>query len=283
MKAAALRSSWSLSADKAIDDRIILSSDVADLPAIEAPDILAVLAIARPEPWIETLTKAVCDGSFVVPRFILDGVTFPEIKRFLSQLLSSDSRSDTALAKEIRNALRDDLLHLTAHCGELTGAKRFHFRFFTDIPNTRCSFHVDVTPPGAPTTALIRVYCGARTQYVHPDNLTSWEDFHAWEYLRKRQVLAVWNARERHDAAEEMRAAARLSRLDARPDFLHHPDEVHTVPQNAIIACKFVDTQFVRDCVHVRARAARGWIHRSPMSGAPRCVVTINATNTNSH
>jgi hypothetical protein len=253
-------------------DRILGTSGVGDLSPVLAPDVLAVIAAAKPEPWIETLATAVGHGGFVVPRSILDGVSLSEIARFLSGVLNAG-----ALPAEARSALRDDLLRLVAACGDLTFATRFRFRFFTDIPNTRCSYHVDVVPPGSPTTALIRVYCGAQTEYVDPDNVTSWEDFHAWEFLRKRQVLAAAAARGRQDPTAEVRAMSRLTRLDAKPHFMVTADDVRTVPAHALVACKFVDSQHLLDCTHLRARSARGWIHRSPMSGVPRCVATVSA------
>jgi hypothetical protein len=270
----ALGLDWSSQRGKArpLDDRIVVVSSGDSLSSILEPEVLAVLAATPPEPWIERLSAAVRDGDLVVPRSILDGVTLPDIARFLSDALKAG-----ALAADIRNALREDLLELVATCGALTGAGRFHFRFFTDVPNDRCSFHVDIVAPGAPTVGLIRVYCGAQTDYVDPNNLTSWEDFHAWEYLRKREALAAAEARGRRDIAAEARALSRLTRMDARPRFMIDVSNLHTVAAHTLVACKFVDSRHLLDRTHVRARSARGWIHRSPMSGSPRCVATVNA------
>jgi hypothetical protein len=256
-------------------DRIVSIQGEQEIGCILAPDVVAVIAEpARAEPWIEELADAVSKGSFVVPRAILDGVMLSEIAAFLSQALETPQ-----LSRALRAGLRDDLLDLAERCAQLTGSERLRFRFFTDNPNGRCSYHIDVVPPGAPTAALIRVYCGARTEYVDPGNVTSWEDFYAWEFTRKRTVLAAADARARSDLASEERALSRLARLDSRPSFLIDPSEVEIVPPDALVACKFVDSQHLLDCTHVRANAARGWIHRSPMSGAVRCVATVNALN----
>jgi hypothetical protein len=234
---------------------------------------MAVILMRRaPLVWIDALTTAVKAGSFVVPRTILDGVTFSEIADFISTTLR-----ESPLSPEAASGLRDDLLDLVSRCAELTNANRFRFRFFTDIPNCRCSYHVDVVPPKAPTTALLQVFCGARTEYVSPANLKSWEEFYSWEFLRKQQVVALSEARAYHDLAGEERSAARLERLDARLSFLVRPAPPEVVPANTIVACKFVDSQYLWDCTHLRARSARGWIHRSPMVGDSRCVASVSA------
>ena len=257
-----------------VHDRILSTARADDLSFILLPDVLAVIASLKPEAWIEELSTAVSDGSFVVNRSILDGVSISEIARFLSEVSNASS-----LPLSVRTALRDDVLGLATTCADLTSATRFRFRFFTDIPNTRCSYHVDVVASGSPTTALIRVYCGARTEYVEPSNVVSWEDFYAWEFLRKQQFQAVAEARARQDAAAEERAKSRLARLDAKPYFLIQAENVCTVPSHALVACKFVDGKHLLDRTHVQARSARGWIHRSPMAGVPRCVATVNAIN----
>jgi hypothetical protein len=257
-----------------VHDRIISTPRADDLSFILLPDVQAVIASLKPEAWIEELSTAVSNGSFVVKRSILDGVSISGIALFLSEVLNASS-----LAPSVRTALYDDVLGLATTCADLTGATRFRFRFFTDIPNTRCSYHVDVVPSGSPTTALIRVYCGARTEYIEPSNVVSWEDFYAWEFRRKQQVQAVAEARARQDAAAEERAKSRLARLDAKPHFLIQPENVFTVPPHTLVACKFVDGKHLLDRTHVQARSARGWIHRSPMAGVPRCVATVNAIN----
>ena len=154
-----------------------------DIACVLDSDVVAVIAEpSRAEPWIEELSRAVSSGDFVVPRTILDGVAVADIAQFLSQLLDASRLPDAP-----RAALRADLLSLAACCADLTGAKRLRFRFFTDVPNGRCSYHVDVVPPGAPTSALIRVYCGARTEYVDPGNLASWEEFYSWSSRESAQ------------------------------------------------------------------------------------------------
>jgi len=253
-------------------DCVISVRDRKDIACILDPDVVAVIAEpSRVEPWTEELSYAVSRGECAVPRTILDGVALADIAQFLSQLLDASRLPDA-----LRTALRADLLSLAACCADLTGAKRLRFRFFTDIPNGRCSYHVDVVPPGAPTAALIRVYCGARTEYVDPGNVASWEEFYSWEYTRKREVQAAAEARARSDLAAEERALYRLDRLDSKLSFLIRPSDFRIVPPHALVACKFVDSKLLSDCTHVRARAARGWIHRSPMSGTARCVATVN-------
>jgi hypothetical protein len=255
-------------------DRVVVISDWQDLRKILDLRILAVILLAKQRPaWVEELASAVSSASFVVPRTILANATPEEVSDSVAKRLE-----DSPLSPGARQALREDMELLVHHCGELTGSKRFRFRFFTDTPNCRCSYHVDAVPPRAPTTALIRVYCGAPTEFVIPSNLTCWEDFYSYVFRRDQQVKAIATARQSGDSAAEAVASAKLSKLENSPPFLIQSDAPpQTVPTGALVACKFVDSYYLWGSTHVHARSARGWIHRSPMTGDPRFVATVNA------
>jgi hypothetical protein len=253
--------------------RVIVTSDRQRLRDVLASDVLAVILEARSRPrWVKELAAAVGTLKFVLPRTILAAASIDEIAICVTTRLN-----EAGLSSQVRAALFRDLLDLVGSCATFTGSTRFRFRLFTDVPNCRCSYHVDAVPPNVPTTALVRVYCGARTQYVTPSNLKSWEDFYSYVFMRKQQLTAVADAQARCDLAAEERATARLLRLDERPPFLLQADTPEQVPPDATVACKFVDSRSLWGGTHLRTRAARGWIHRSPMFGEPRFVATVNA------
>jgi hypothetical protein len=255
-------------------DRVIVTSNRQYLQDILAPGVLAVIVTALGKPaWIEELTALVMTAKFVIPRTIYPDATIDKTATSVTTMFK-----DSPLSSGVRDALCEDLIGLVSCCADLTGAARFRLRFFTDVPNCRCSYHVDAVPPRAPTTALVRVYCGACTEYVTPSNLTCWEDFYSYVYMRKRELDAIAVARERVDLTAEARAAARLARLDERPPFLSRPIAPERVPPDSLVACKFVDSRDLWGGTHVRARSAHGWIHRSPMVGEPRFVATVNAS-----
>jgi hypothetical protein len=253
--------------------RVIVTSDTQRLRDIVAPDVLAVILEPRSRPtWVRELAAVVTTQKFVMPRTILDDVSIDEIASCVTTQLSR-----AVLSSDVSAALCRDLMHLVDSCANLTGSTRFRFRFFTDVPNCRCSYHVDVVPPNVPTTALVRVYCGACTEYVVPSNLKSWEDFYSYVFLRKQHLNAITDAQARCDLAAEERATAWLLRLDEQPPFLIQSDAREHVPPDSTVVCKFVDSRYLWGGTHVRSNAARGWIHRSPMFGDPRFVATINA------
>jgi Protein of unknown function (DUF1826) len=255
-------------------EHVVVTSDWINLRQILEPDVLAVILTGSQRPaWIGELASVVRSSQFVVPRMILADATADEIADSLASRFF-----DSPLSSEAQQGLREDMESLVRRCSDLTGSKRFRFRFFTDKPNCRCSYHVDTVPPGVPTTALIRVYCGAPTEYVMPSNLTCWEDFYSYIFQRSQQAKAIAKAREVSDLASEMLAQARLNKLDERPLFLIRPDiPPQTVSPNALVACKFVDSHYLWGGAYLHARSAHGWIHRSPMAGEPRFVASVNA------
>jgi hypothetical protein len=254
-------------------DRIVVTWDQQGLKEINAPDVLAVILITEDRPvWIDELAADVRAGRLVVPRTILANATAYEIEMCVARRLDG-----APVSSETKQALCEDLVKLVSTCAELTGSYKFRFRLFTDIPNCRCSFHVDTVPAGVPTTALIHVYCGARTEYVAPSSLTCWEDFYSYVYYRQQLVRRIGAARAQGDSGAEALAGARLARLEEQPPFLVQPGALETVPREGLVACKFVDSQYLWGGTHLRARSARGWIHRSPMVGEARLVATVNA------
>ncbi len=255
-------------------DQVILTSDRQAIRQILDPGSLAVILLAsQPPNWLDELQYKVNTGQFVVPRTIIDEASEAEVVECVANCLDHSS-----LSLEARQELQREIESLVGTCHDLTGSNLFRFRMFTDTPNCRCSYHIDSVPTGVSTTALIRVFCGAATEYVPPENLRSWEDFYSYFFRRSRLAKAWTAARESRDSAAEFEAEAKLRRLDESASFLTRPElPPQEVPANALVACKFVDSRFLSGIVHLKARSARGWIHRSPMAGHSRFVATVNA------
>jgi hypothetical protein len=257
-------------------DCVSIASDPSALDCILEPNVLAVFVVGEQRPaWMAELEQTVLSRSFVQPRVILDGAEIAEIAGRVDLELGK-----SPLSAVTRSALAADLVGLVERCAQLTASSRFRFRFFTDSPNCRCSYHVDVVPPSTPVTALLKVYCGARTQYLEPSNLSSWEDFYSYVFRRERVMRELARAKEQRDAYAEAKAEETLDRLDRRLPFVKAPaSQAATVPADAIVACKFVDSRHLWGATYVNTHAAHGWIHRSPMTGADRFVATVNAVS----
>ncbi|TMQ04286.1 MAG: DUF1826 domain-containing protein [Deltaproteobacteria bacterium] len=246
---------------------IVHARDEQELDRIIEPSVQAVIYQPPSLPaWLGAVAGAVERGALAVPRTTLASARRDELAAWLEHHVPVG-----AVADEVRAALIEDVLAMSDRLAIRTGGGRFLMRIFTGAPSTECGFHVDTVPPGAPVWGLLRVYNGAGTAYIEPDNLDSVAAF--YRYLGRRERLA----RERREAraAGDGAAAARLESeivaLDARPAFLHRPQDIHVAPAGAIVAFKHLDIR-LHWSSHGRAAA---WIHCSPMAGAPRLVVNL--------
>ena len=241
--------------------RILHTNTERDMNRIVERDVQAVIysSLKLPE-WLVALSAAVDKGVIQIPRTILHSVTHAQIRVWLDHHLPEQT-----------SALKDDILGLCDRVAVLTGSEQFQFRIFTETPTTNCGFHVDTVPPGAPAIGALRVYCGAGTEYVDPENVKSMQEF--YRYLGRRERLE----REREEAhcesnqASLKRVALEISRLDEELAFLLRSGEVHVTPVAAIVMFKHLDIRF-HWSDHSKSLA---WIHCSPMAGRQRLVVNV--------
>jgi len=153
---------------------------------------------------------------------------------------------------------------------------RFHFRIFAAAPTTNCGFHVDTVAPGAVKWGLVRVYNGAGTEYVDPNDVVSMRDF--YRYLSRRERLE----RERGEAQgcgnteRFARLEAEIQILDQEHAFLTPRGKVQVAPSRSIVAFKHLDVS-LHWSDHSKALA---WIHCSPMRGRARLVVNVAGAST---
>jgi hypothetical protein len=253
----------------AADAVILTTFESEDLRQAILPHVQAVICVPRhPSDWLTEVAEAVQLGGFRVERTERRGVTLAEIDAWIDTCLPWD-----ALGGRAGIALRTDLHDTVALASRLTGAEAFTFRALTDLPNARCGFHVDTVPPGAPTCGVLRVFCGATTDYVLPDNVTGVRDFYRFLAHRERLVRDASEAAGRGDTASASRARDQCAQLDTELQFLARPQEILTVPPGAVVCFKCIEvSQHWSD--HPKASA---WIHRSPMSGNRRFVLNVSA------
>jgi Protein of unknown function (DUF1826) len=248
---------------------IVRTRDEGELARIVEPHVQAVIYEPQPLPsWLAMVATAVESRALVVPRTVLPQANADEIAAWLSEHLR-----DGAVAPDVRDALFDDVLALVTRLGRSTGATRFMLRIFTAAPTTECAFHVDTVPPGAPPWGLLRVYNGAGTGFVEPDNVTSMAAFYRYLGRRERLERERRAARADGDAAAFDRLEGEIARLDGACSFLEHPDEVFVAPAGAIVAFKHLPAG-LHWTPHTSAKA---WIHCSPMHGAARLVVNVTS------
>jgi hypothetical protein len=255
-----------LDSDRAV---IVRTLDERDLRRIVDPHVAAVIyepqAVAS---WLAPLAAAVESGVFVVPRTLLPNAGADEIAAWLATHLP-----DCGAAPDVREALVDDIRALVARVAEGTGASRFMLRIFTAAPTTECGFHVDTVPPGAPPWGLLRVYNGAGTRFVEPDNVTSLAEFYRYLGRRERLERERRVARGEGNADDCHRLEREIAQLDGACAFLKRPDDIPVAPAGAIVAFKHLDVR-----LHWTAHAkAKAWIHCSPMRGVPRLVVNVSS------
>jgi hypothetical protein len=248
---------------------VVRTTEAADLEQIRLPQVQAVVWMPAQLPaWCDVLAAAVQDGSFEVPRAIIDDATLTDVGGWLEARLPTG-----VVAPEVREALERDVLALVDRQRALTGASRFMVRALTAAPNQQCGYHVDTVAPGAPTCGLLRVYNGAGTAYVDPTNVVGMREVYHYMSRRERLVrqLADAEAGGDHDASGRLRLG--IAELDEARAFLRDPGEVATAPAGSIVAFKHLDVR-LHWSDHDPGMA---WIHCSPMNGKRRLVVNVTA------
>jgi hypothetical protein len=225
-------------------------------------DVQAVVYVPPSPPWwLADLADAVESGRLHFERIVLACATATEIAAWFEA-----SFPRHVLAPSVRRAVKEDVLWLVRRAGATSRTSHVMFRAHTDAPSRRCGFHVDTVPAGAPTVGYLRVYNGAGTDYVEPRNVSSIGDF--YRHLSRRERLVRAWAQQPSE-----RLLAELRDLDERPEFLVEPDDVRVAPAGAAVAFVHLDVR-----LHWSDHPKRlAWIHRSPMTGAPRLVVNVAA------
>jgi hypothetical protein len=218
--------------------------------------------------WLDDLAGAVESGSFCVARTVLARASTDEIDEWLQRNLPHDPN-----VAHLSRQVRHDVLSLVRRVESLSGGPHVMFRIHTDAPNRRCGFHVDTVEPSAPTVGYVRVYNGAGTEYVEPQNITSMSDFYRHLSRRERIVREVARARAAGDSERIARIASELELLDESPEFLVDNDDVRIAAGGSIVAFKHLDVR-LHWSDHPKGLA---WVHRSPMEGARRLVVNVAA------
>lgn len=248
---------------------VLQTRDRHDLGRIAEDPVQAVIYEPDQLPaWMTELAQAVESGEFVVPRTVLPCVTAEELAAWLDHHLPAG-----CVRPSVRQALRDDVLGLTARLSAGTGAVRFMVRLFTAAPTADCGFHVDTVPPSAPAWGILRVYNGAGTDYVQPDNVTSIAEFYRYMSRRERLERDRNVARGRDDFVASRQVEREIAHLDEMRPFLNRPDEVLIAPAGAIVSFKHIEIGLYWTA-HRRSKA---WIHCSPMRGVPRLVVNVTS------
>ena len=249
--------------------RIVRTCEESALELIAEPNVQAVIYTPDPLPeWFTDLAGAVESGAFQIPRTTLYDVTRSGIGNWLEANLPSGE-----VAPEVRTALLEDILALPNRIAALAAVPRLQLRIFTGVPTTNCGFHVDTAPPAAPTLGLLRVYNGAGTAYVEPENVAGIGDFYRYLSRRERLERDRAAAHRSHDEDQFVRLEAEIARLDQERAFLKRADEVHVAPAGSIVAFRHLDVR-LHWSEHAESLA---WIHCSPMQGRPRLVVNVAA------
>lgn|SRR6266850_798409 len=248
---------------------LVRTRDERDLGRIVETHVQAVIYQPQPPPpWLAGIAAAVESGTFVIPRTILPLATADDIAKWLARNICDDG-----LAADVRDELFGDILGLVAKLGDYAGASRFMLRIFTAEPTTECGFHVDTVPCGASPCGLLRVYNGAGTAFVEPDNVTSIPDFYRYLSRRERLERERRDARANGDTSVLDRVERDIVCLDAGHSFLRRPGEIYIAPPGSIVAFKHLDAG-LHWTSHAKAKA---WIHCSPMHGVPRLVVNVTS------
>lgn len=248
---------------------IVRTADPRDLALIRRPDVQAVVCsqASRTSPSGEVAAR-VADGTFKFARVTLSRATRPDIERWLAAALPTHAVSGTALA-----ALELDVLDLVSRCASLTDSSHFEFRALVGPPTTRCGYHVDTAPPGRTSISLLRVFCGPTTEYVEPTDVISIQEFYRYLARRERWTRELSTADSSGEEVASHRLAVQFATMDDAPSFLRPGAAVHVVPDDTVVAFKVLDVSRHWS----RHPKAAAWIHRSPMAGAPRLLVTVSA------
>lgn len=228
----------------------------------------AIAAPEHDEAWRAELSAAVARGEFKFPRTVLPAVTHEDLRHWLDRLLLHQP-----VQAELARELRDDVLSLVRLQGVLARSAVFMVRLSTDAPSRRCGFHVDTVAPRAPTIGLLRVYGGAGTDYVEPSNVLGSDDFYRDLSARERLARELERAAVAGDEAAWEEASRAIDQLDCRPRFLRDPPQVKVAAAGTIVAFRHLDVRRHWSS-HPMGLA---WVHRSPMEGEPRVVVSVTA------
>jgi hypothetical protein len=248
---------------------VLRTHDERHLARIALPHVSAVVWTPRRRPaWLGLVAAAVERGELQVPRTVLDDVTIDEIDAWLDATVPVG-----VLPRAARAALCADVLGLARRLRVQTAASRFMLRVLTAVPSRHCGFHVDTVAPGAPTWGILRVYNGAGTDYIEPDNVTATRDFYRYLGARERLVRRAEEAGATGDGAARDAWLAQVGALDEGLAFLRRRGEIHTAPAGSIVAFKHLDVR-LHWSGHQRDLA---WIHCSPMRGGPRFLVNVTA------
>ncbi|WP_347331863.1 hypothetical protein [Marinimicrobium locisalis] len=215
------------------------------------------VAMFRHHPLVvpeEELTQAIESERFIIPRYDVFDVELPTLANWLEFNLPS-----SPISKETRDALLSDILYVAQQVDTINPTKWFRLRIFTERPTTRCGFHVDTVPPGAPTWGAIKVYNGTGTLWVSPKDVRSMDLFY------------------RHLQRHENHRRLQL------PDQGHSPCENLTefcLPYATINHVEPGTTAFFK---HINADrhgsdhpTDQAWIHSSPSDGPSRLVVNLS-------
>ncbi|MGW3199163.1 DUF1826 domain-containing protein [Streptomyces sp. NPDC001118] len=239
----------------------VRADDVARLTA--SGMCAVVLASQDGCPWAPALADAVTAGRLVIPRTTLTAVGAEEFTAWVHSAVA-----DAPAA--VMGPLVADMTGIVTRVMEVTGVDRVMVRAFTEAPTRRCGFHVDTVPAQAPTVGALRVYNGATTEYVEPDDVLSTDAFNA--YLSRRERLSRAAVGAGIDDPLAGAARAELATMDESPSFLRSGAVIHRVPPDATVYFRHLDVRRHWSTHPV----AEAWIHRSPMHGQPRLVLNVS-------
>lgn len=250
------------------DTAIVLhTGNPSQLDRIRLPYVQAVIYEPAVLPaWCAELADAVERGTFQVPRTLLENVSYADIESWLESNLPHG-----AVAPAVRSALLSDILSLVDWERRSTSAAHFIFRVLTGTPSRHCGFHVDTVPPDAAPWGILRVYNGAGTDYVAPDNVTEMRDFYNYLSRRERLVRDWCDAGKQGDTAAYDKLLEGIVALDEERAFLKRSQDVFTARAGSTVAFKHLDIR-LHWSDHAKELA---WIHCSPMHGSPRFLVNI--------
>jgi hypothetical protein len=248
---------------------VVRTSDERELARIEEANVQAVIySPPTPPPGLAGIAQAVERRDLVIERALLPRATRAELAAWLEDHVPAAGPDD-----EIRAALVDDILAMADRLAAVRGADRFMLRIFTEAPTTECGFHVDTVPPGAIPWGFLRVYNGAGTAFVEPDNLVGVDQFYRYLGRRERLERERREARRAGDDAAAERLEREVAELDRAPGFLADPSGIALAPAGSVVAFKHLDAGLHWG----RHGKEKAWIHCSPMTGSPRLVVNLTA------
>ncbi|MGH1543522.1 MAG: hypothetical protein ACRBHB_24195 [Arenicella sp.] len=211
-------------------------------------------------PWINELSAAVEDQSFVVPRVEIGHASADQIATWLDKNLPRQPISGST-----RDALLSDVLRLLYFVEIKTAATRFKLRLFTEKPCRRCGFHVDTVRPGAPVWGGLKIYNGNGVDWVQPAEIISMQHFYQW--LEARDFIV------RKYTADQLLCHEKLQVLDQELTFLTDEATIQHINAGTMVLFKHIPA----DKLWGDHNTDMAWVHCSPMQGKTRLVVNISA------